>query len=398
MKTILLLLLLAGTRLSAAICDLAITLMPTSTAVTPGQVARLDVVAINPRTTEAPFDIESTLAATLRGGARTWPVTLVLDGISPKAVHAGAFAASPFRFEVPVDLPAGDIVLEVKGRDDALVRATLEVTEAAASLSGADALRTPLDLLVASAPAMSALTRNFAGRFMPNQPIYFIAGGDPAAKFQFSFDYRLATLRYGAEGHEHSASLLAGYTQRSLWRINKDSSPFYDTSYMPELAISSDAPMPQGGQHGPTWLQWRAGVLHESNGKEGLDSRSANVVYFSPRFLIGAMNDWFVGVVPEVQAYVGGLSENPDLKNYRGYGKLRFILARNDGPSLMFTGWAGKDFNHASFQLDLAVPARVRLLNIEAYLYAQYFNGYGESLRDYRAKTNTLRLGFALVR
>ena len=77
---------------------------------------------------------------------------------------------------------------------------------------------------------------------------------------------------------------------------------------------------------------------------------------------------------------------------------LNLVVARNDGPSLMFTGWAGKDFNHASFQLDLAIPARVRLLNIEAYLYVQYFHGYGESLRDYRAKSDALRVGLALVR
>ncbi len=31
----------------------------------------------------------------------------MLDGASPKAVRAGAFAASPFRFDVPADLPAG---------------------------------------------------------------------------------------------------------------------------------------------------------------------------------------------------------------------------------------------------------------------------------------------------
>src|SRR3954468_1984826 len=290
MKTLVLLLLLAATRLSA-VCDLAITLLPSSHAVTPGQIARLDVVAINPRTTEAPFEIESALAATLRSAGRTWPVTLVLDGVSPRAVRAGAFAATPFRFAVPADLPAGDAVLEVRSRDDAVVRTSLEVTGSAEPPAVANALRTPLDLLVASAPAMSALSRNFAGRFMPNQPIYFITGGDPAAKFQFSFDYRLATLHYGAEGHEHSASLLAGYTQRSLWRINQRSSPFYDTSYMPEIAISSDAPMPRGGQRGPTWLQWRAGVLHESNGKDGTDSRSANVVYFSPRFIVGALNE-----------------------------------------------------------------------------------------------------------
>ena len=44
------------------------------------------------------------------------------------------------------------------------------------------------------------------------------------------------------------------------------------------------------------------------------------------------------------------------------------------------------------------MPFRVRWLNLESYFYAQYFNGYGESLRAYRRHSDALRAGFALVR
>lgn len=34
---------------------------------------------------------------------------------------------------------------------------------------------------------------------------------------------------------------------------------------------------------------------------------------------------------------------------------------------LMFIGWTGKDFDHTTYQLDLAVPMRLRWLKLESY-------------------------------
>lgn len=91
------------------------------------------------------------------------------------------------------------------------------------------------------------VSRNFTGRFLPNQPVYYLYGdSDQAAKFQFSFDYRSATFEAGkSEPTTSVRSLRLGYTQRSLWDLDGDSSPFYDTSYMPEIAIYSDRRMPE---------------------------------------------------------------------------------------------------------------------------------------------------------
>jgi outer membrane phospholipase A len=256
-----------------------------------------------------------------------------------------------------------------------------------------------LERLASAAPATSALSRGFAGRFMPNLPVYFIYGsGDQSAKFQLSFDYRLATLVTGGVDNERVTTLRIGYTQRTLWDINGRSSPFYDTSYMPEFVLNMDSPMPSDTNQMFTWLGLRGGFQHESNGKSGTDSRSLNTFYIRPRLVFGRLREWDLVLLPEIQTYIGDLGDNDDLKNYRGYGKLRFYLGKSDGPSLMFTGWSGQHFNHGSYQIDLAIPARTRWLNIEAYYYLQYFNGYGESLLAYRAKSDALRAGIGLMR
>jgi phospholipase A1/A2 len=142
----------------------------------------------------------------------------------------------------------------------------------------------------------------------------------------------------------------------------------------------------------------RIGYQHESNGKDGDDSRSLNIAYVRPSFVLGHLNSWILVAIPEFHAYVGGLENNPRLKDYRGYGKLRFVIGKNDGPSLMFSGWSGEDFENRSYQLDLSIPLRFRFTNIESFVLVQYFDGYGESLRAYDRKSDAFRLGLGLIR
>jgi outer membrane phospholipase A len=235
---------------------------------------------------------------------------------------------------------------------------------------------------------------------MPNQPIYFLYGGgaDQAVKFQFSFDYRLATLQPGKAKQSPLSSLRLGYTQRSLWDIQARSSPFYDTSYMPEIVFVTESPVPAESPSWLTWMGFRAGYQHESNGQDGDDSRSMNRAYVRARFILGSLRSWYVVMLPEIHAYVGGVGANPQIKDYRGHGRLQLYLGHSDHFTLRLNAWAGKDFDHPSYQLDLTYPIRLRWLNFESFLHIQYFDGYGESLRAYDQKTSAMRMGVALVR
>ena len=70
-------------------------------------------------------------------------------------------------------------------------------------------------------------------------------------------------------------------------------------------------------------------------------------------FALGDLDGWHLLALPEVFAYVGTLEDNTDIEDYRGFGKLRLVFGRNDGPSLMATLWAGDTFQHGTVQLDL---------------------------------------------
>ncbi len=114
----------------------------------------------------------------------------------------------------------------------------------------------------------------------------------PAAKFQFSFKYRLLTFDPGAT-EAPKQTLQFAYTQRSLWDINASSSPFYDTSYMPALFYEflTLAPDPNTAKGGPTWLGLQSGYQHESNGQGSVQSRSLNTMFVRSGYLSAVRRD-----------------------------------------------------------------------------------------------------------
>lgn len=379
----------------AAAENIVASLVPPSERLTPGSTVAIDFVVFNPSVAAIPFQTEREISGVLLAGTQTWPVDLQAATAAPNEIAPGGFAFRRYLLTLPPDAH-GRVIVELTRNVPGTLRAVLNVADGGAPL--AEPAAAPLSSAAAPAPAASAIDRTFAGRLGAHEPVYFIYGPDaPNAKFQFSFKYQLLNL---GERDDHSIprTLQFAFTQRSLWDLDAASSPFYDTSYMPELMFESLAPMPETSDHWFTWLGYQAGFQHESNGREGMSSRSLNTLYFRPAFALGALDGWHLIVIPEVRTYIGGLSENPRLEDYRGYGRLRLVLGRRHGAALLFTGMAGKDFDHGSIQLDLTVPVRTRLLDFETYFLIQYFNGYGESLLSYEEKSETVRAGFSFIR
>jgi outer membrane phospholipase A len=247
--------------------------------------------------------------------------------------------------------------------------------------------------------AATKLKRSFSDNFSTHDPVYFIYGPDaPAAKFQFSFKYQmLANDGWLAKAHPLLKGLRFAYTQRSLWDIGGDSSPFYDTSYMPELLFTSLAPAKKtGGLF--TWLGWHAGIGHESNGRDGSNSRSLNTVSALATFALGRLDGWHLIVEPKAWAYIGGMRDNADVDDYRGFGELRVIFGKNDSLGITVLARAGQGFRKGAVQVDVTYPLDVFFNNFAAYLLVQYWNGHGESLLRYDRHTKTIRAGLAIVR
>ena len=267
------------------------------------------------------------------------------------------------------------------------------------TLQLADLPSNTLMLVAVRRDALQTLTQPLAGSTEPplsdNEPMYFIAGsrGPTTARFQISFKYRLfdATSGFG-QNQPWLSGLYLGYTQNSLWDLSSDSEPFRDTSYRPSLFWKWE----RAGQRA-FFDGARVGLEHESNGDEGERSRSLNVAFVRPEWQWRLRGGASFQFTPKLYAYLDK-DENPDIDDYRGYADWR---VRYDSGNLWITTAVARFGNSGkgSLQMDFARRTRdFRFGGVSGYLYAQYFNGYGEDILDYNVKRRAqFRVGFAIV-
>ena len=245
-----------------------------------------------------------------------------------------------------------------------------------------------------------AALAEFARHFSGHEPIYVLAGPEsPNVKFQVSFKYAILNPRAPlVETFPALAGVNIAYTQTSLWDTADESAPFFDSSYKPEV-LWSDEHMPALSRPGRYGLGLQFGARHESNGKDGDDSRSLNIAYLRPILTLGDVTDFHISIAPRVFAYFGSRWGNADIEDYRGYADLRVKGGWRDGLELSALGRLGDDWDRGSIQLDLTYPLRNVLAgNLDVYLDVQGFYGYGETLRGYDERTSALRVGIAVVR
>lgn len=378
--------------------NVVVNLLAPVEAATPGGEVRVDLVILNPTPTEVIYETPMKLSGVLSSERRSWPVELRGQAGGGAQIAARGFSYRSFIFTVPAEA-RGRLVLDLAQPLPA--RALIEVKAAADPGRESRLVSAPLSTSLPGQPAESVIQRAFAGRFSPHEPVYFIYGPDaPGAKFQFSFKYRVLGQR-AQLGNELPAlrGLYAGYTQRSLWDIDAESSPFYDSSYMPELMYESQAVIDPGSAGGLKLLGYQIGVRHESNGQQGPESRSLNIAYIRPAFSFGRLDGWNLIVAPRIFEYIVDVENNPDIKDYRGNAELTVILGRNDRGALALTGRLGKGAHKGSLQADLTIPVKSdKMFDFATYVLIQYWNGYGESLRSYNQRSETVRAGFSLVR
>ena len=398
MKFFLAIILIGATAMAAFAQNVVVNLLAPMDTATAGGVVRVDLVILNPTSVEIIFETPLTLSARLSSEHQSWPIELRGQAGGGAQIAARGFSYRSFEFTVPPDAH-GRLLLEIDRPQAA--RALIEVPASEKSAPEPAIVSAPLSNIFPNQPAASAMQRSFAGRFAAHEPVYFIYGADaPGAKFQFSFKYRLLGDN-GRLGDKLPAlrGVYIGFTQRSLWDINADSSPFFDTSYMPELMYESQSYLDLGKPGGFQSLGFQAGVRHESNGKDGLESRSLNIAYFRPAVAFGRLDGWNLVLAPRIFTYIADVDNNPDIADYRGFTELTAILGKNNGFALSVTGRLGQGAHKGSMQADLSFPVKFdKLFDFATYVLIQYWNGYGESLREYNKQTSTIRAGLSLVR
>src|SRR5688572_30708513 len=173
--------------ISAFAADVAFTLMPPAGPVTAGGAVRVDLAAMNPGGLEAPFEAPLSISGKILGEGAEREVTLDSVSGAPVSVSPGGFAVRHYRLMLPSGL-SGRVVLEVNSSSFGVLRTVLDVQPAVVASAGEPAkpatstateAETRFDQLADSAPVASGIARSFAGRFMPNQPIYFLYGDEP---------------------------------------------------------------------------------------------------------------------------------------------------------------------------------------------------------------------------
>lgn len=219
---------------------------------------------------------------------------------------------------------------------------------------------------------------------------YFIAGTsigtkptntNSDVKFQISIAQRLtkSTLPF-------NTYLYLFYSQKCMWNVFEESMPMRDLNFNPGIGLAKHL-FVKDRYIGKVSLI----VEHESNGRDGAESRSWNKISLAANILID-LNFMVHGKawIPIVDG-----QNNKDILDYSGIYQMGMTLTspnKRFGFALTLIKRRGWNLNYNSIW-----EVNYRLFKGEnQYLFLQYYNGYGENLLDYNKFHSRLRLGIVI--
>jgi len=340
-------------------------------------------------------------------GAQTVILRPVESAGSALELAGGNVRILPYHFRLPVRLKnAGNASLTLDlpdgGGHSVLVRLPAGREEGARPSA---AVKSPAATEQAAEKEMEKAEKaekatSFLANFSGYEPTYFLYGGAPAnAKIQVSFKYRFVNPEGELAQHlPWFTRLHLGYTQTAFWDLAAKSRPFTDTIFQPALFYQYDLERPSflpAASH----LRVSAGFEHQSNGKDGIDSRSLNLGYIEPEITFPLAQDLNLNLRARGWVYLGDLTDNPDIGDFRGNGLIAVGIGDPNGLMLTSELRGNPAGGKGNFQIDLSYPLnRILFRNLDLYVFGQLYSGYGESLIDYNRKDTRLRFGIALQR
>ncbi len=241
------------------------------------------------------------------------------------------------------------------------------------------------------------------------------------AEFQISLKKNLTYNLLGLGEY-----ITIAYTQHSFWQVysKKQSAPFRETNYMPELFMvfpTSDKIDRLSGLKATKW-----GYIHQSNGQDGYRSRSWNRLYVQGNFQWGNLflsprlwyrikedkkdDDFYRGYIDKngdgkpdagdelVDPFKDSKGDdNPDIEDYLGYGDIAFtyLWGQHHFGGLFRYNFGMGGHDRGAVELNWSYPF---FGSHTTFWYFKFFNGYGESLIDYNRNNTKTSLGFAFTR
>lgn len=242
---------------------------------------------------------------------------------------------------------------------------------------------------------------------LPHRPNYLLpfahASGAPGSgggdiqrnevKFQVSFKLPLMPPLF-----EGRAGLFFAYTGQAWWQAYNDerSSPFREYSHEPEVFAAWRPAL--GPILGWTPRVASAGFVHQSNGRSGELSRSWNRLF--AELTLDRPDGWWLSLRPwwripedaKTSPESPDGDDNPDIQRYAGDGELRLGYAAGQQRWTLTARRGLREGGKGAVQLDWSRPTG---FSPQLRWYVQLFDGYGESLIDYRARLQ--RIGFGVM-
>jgi len=228
---------------------------------------------------------------------------------------------------------------------------------------------------------------------------YFITGFTSATEVKFQ-----VSAKYDLWPNSGQHGFYFAFTELSLWNAYRKSSPFVELNYNPELFYVY---FHHPGRYFPTpgcaLFHERVGIEHESNGESAARSRGWNRAYIESRFACYTEQRQYAIVTLKAWAPPIGITDNPRIAYYLGYGQLSVSLGieeeqqwyGNADCTLAVRKSRDLDPGHGSVEFDSRWrPRFLEYSRFTPYLFGQFFTGYGETLLSYDAIETKFRVGF----
>lgn len=176
------------------------------------------------------------------------------------------------------------------------------------------------------------------------------------------------------------------YTQKTVWDVFKNSMPMRDMNFNPGIGWTK--PFFNKDRYvGKMTLM----VEHESNGRDGDNSRSWNKISLSGSVLI---DEWIMVHGKVWIPIVDGMN-NKDILDYSGIYQHGIEVATPDRKFIWDLTMVKRRGWNLSYNTSFEFSWRIHKKSNQ-YLFLQYYNGYGENLLDYNKFRSRLRVGIVI--